>query len=94
LASNVSIIAENHGQDPTIGCYYTQPLQHDMVKIGSGCWIGQNVTILPGVELGDNVIVGANSLVNKSFGSNVIIGGIPARVIKIYDFEKKEWKKV
>jgi maltose O-acetyltransferase len=52
------------------------------VKIGNNCWIGHAVTIVAGVELGDNVVVGANSVVTKSFPSNVVIGGVPAKVIK------------
>lgn len=52
------------------------------VKIGKNCWIGNSVTILPGVELGDNVTVGANSVVTKSFGHNCVIAGTPARMIR------------
>lgn len=52
------------------------------VKIGENCWIGNSVTILPGVQLGDNVTIGANSVVTKSFSSNVVIAGCPAKIIK------------
>lgn len=52
------------------------------VIIGKKCWIGNGAAILAGVTLGDNVVVGANAVVTKSFPSNVIIGGVPARVIK------------
>jgi acetyltransferase-like isoleucine patch superfamily enzyme len=52
------------------------------VKIGKNCWIGTSVTILAGVQLGDNVTVGANSVVTKSFPSNCVIAGVPAKIIK------------
>lgn len=52
------------------------------IKIGKNCWIGQGAVITAGVELGDNVTVGANSVVTKSFPGNVVIGGIPAKIIK------------
>jgi len=52
------------------------------IKIGKNCWLGNGVVITAGVELGDNVVVGANAVVTKSFPSNVIIAGVPAKVIK------------
>ncbi|AOG60972.1 maltose O-acetyltransferase [Spiroplasma helicoides] len=52
------------------------------VVIGNNVWIGGGSIILPGVTIGDNVVVGAGSVVTKSFGSNVVIGGNPAKVIK------------
>jgi maltose O-acetyltransferase len=55
------------------------------VKIGKNCWIGNSVTITAGVELGDNVTIGANSVVTKSFPSNVVIAGCPAKVIKVLE---------
>ena len=75
-AFNVCIQTGNHDlYDRSV--YHTQS-----VKIGKNCWIGNSVTILAGVELGDNVTVGANSVVTKSFPSNVVIGGVPAKIIK------------
>lgn len=52
------------------------------VTIGNNVWIGGGVTILPGVIIGDNVVIGAGSVVTKSFPSNVVIAGNPAKVIK------------
>lgn len=52
------------------------------VKIGNNVWIGASVTILPGVTIGNNSVVGAGSLVNKDVPDNVLVAGNPARVIK------------
>ncbi|MDN6626279.1 MAG: sugar O-acetyltransferase [Pisciglobus halotolerans] len=52
------------------------------ITIGNNVWIGGGAIIIPGIDLGDNVVVGAGSVVTKSFPSNVVIGGNPARVIK------------
>ena len=53
------------------------------VVIGENCWLGMNSVILPGVSLGDNTIVGAGSVVTKSFmDGNCVIGGNPARIIR------------
>lgn len=75
-AFNVCIQTGNHD-------LYDRNVYHTKsVKIGKNCWIGNSVTILAGVELGDNVTIGANSVVTKSFPSNVVIGGVPAKVLK------------
>lgn len=52
------------------------------IRIGRNCWLGNGVVITAGVELGDNVVVGANAVVTQSFPSNVVIAGVPARVIR------------
>ena len=52
------------------------------VTIGDHVWIGGGSVILPGVTLGNNVVVGANATVTKSFGDNVVLAGSPARVIR------------
>jgi acetyltransferase-like isoleucine patch superfamily enzyme len=52
------------------------------IRIGRNCQIGHGALILRGVVLGDNVIVGAGSVVTKSFESGSVIGGNPAKLIK------------
>lgn len=52
------------------------------ITIGNNVWIGDKVTILKGVKIGDNVIVAANSVVSRSVPPNSIVAGIPAKVIK------------
>jgi acetyltransferase-like isoleucine patch superfamily enzyme len=53
------------------------------IKIGESCWIGSGVVILPNITLGDKTMVGANSVVTKSFPEgNVVIAGCPAKIIR------------
>ena len=52
------------------------------IKIGNDVWIGGNVAVLPGVTIGDNVVIGAGSVVNKDIPSNSIAVGNPCKVIK------------
>ena len=59
------------------------------IIIGNDVWIGDNVTILGGVKIGDGAIIGANSFVNKDVEPYVIQAGIPAKKIK-YRFDKDE----
>ncbi len=78
FASGVKVISANHDKED----YSKHVKDGDPIIIGKNCWLGANCVILPGVKLGDNVIVGAGSVVTKSFQSNVILGGVPARIIK------------
>ena len=48
-------------------------------------WIGGNVTILPGVTIGNNVVVAAGAVINKDVPDNTLVGGVPARVIKMIE---------
>ncbi|TGC10653.1 hypothetical protein CUN85_03990 [Methanolobus halotolerans] len=52
------------------------------IRIGKNVWVGTRVTILPGVEIGDGAIIGANSVVIKDVTPNTVVGGVPARYIK------------
>ena len=59
-----------------------RPLVSKPVKIGRNVWIGDGACILPGVTVGDNVIVGANAVVTHSFPKNSVVAGCPAKLIK------------
>lgn len=52
------------------------------IHVGDGVWIGSNVTILPGVDIGNGCIIAAGSVVTKSCASHGLYGGVPARRIK------------
>lgn len=56
--------------------------QASPVRIGNDVWIGGNVTILPGVTIGNNVIVAAGAVVNKDVPDNCVVGGVPAKIIR------------
>ncbi|EII3003567.1 sugar O-acetyltransferase [Vibrio cholerae] len=83
IAPQVGIYTATHPIDPiqrNNGLEFGKP-----IRIGNNCWIGGHATINPGVTLGDNVVVASGAVVTKSFGSNVVIGGNPARVLKVIE---------
>jgi acetyltransferase-like isoleucine patch superfamily enzyme len=55
------------------------------VEVGSNVWIGYGACILRGVRVGDNAIVGTNSVVTKDVPANAVVAGIPARIIRMRD---------
>lgn len=71
-----------------------RPLSAKPVVIGDNVWIGELCSVLPGVTIGENSVIGANSVVTKPIPANCIAAGNPARVIKRFDFETKRWERV
>ena len=61
--------------------------------IEDNVWIGEFVSVLPGVTIGKGTIVGANSVVSRSLPEYVIAVGIPAIPIKKYNFQHSRWEK-
>lgn len=95
IASNVLLSSENHSIDPISDLeYMNQPLIAAPIKIENGCWIGEKVIILPGVEIGQKSIIGAGSVVTKSIPAYSIAVGNPARIIKQYNFKTNQWEKI
>lgn len=80
LGPGVSLVTPDHPLDSVQrynGLEFAKP-----ITIGDNCWIGANATVIGGVTLGDNVVIGAGAVVTKSFGDNVVLAGVPARVTK------------
>ncbi len=80
----VYITDQNHGyENPAEPVHVQWP--HDVpVKIGSGSWIGTGVVILPGTELGRNVVVAAGAVVRGKFPDHCVIAGVPAKMVRRY----------
>lgn len=78
IGHNVVLATLNHGLDKTLRAN----LHPAPIIIGRNVWIGANSTILPGVVIGENAIIAAGAVVTKSVEANVIVGGVPAKMIK------------
>jgi lipopolysaccharide O-acetyltransferase len=99
IASKVFISDVSHGSykgdsfdsDPML-----DPQKRELISspvfIAENVWIGESVSILPGVRIGESSIIGANSVVTKSIPGYSIAVGNPARVIKRYDFNTQHWE--
>lgn len=70
-----------------------QPIKQTAeVFIGDGAWLGENVCVI-GASVGKQAVVGANSVVMKDIPEYCVAVGAPAKIIKRYSFDKKEWLK-
>jgi maltose O-acetyltransferase len=85
IGKNVSIKARTHSlSQPTANENYIQNERIcKNITIGDYVWIGDNVFIKEGVIISDHAIIAANSVVTKNVGRKEIVGGVPARLIKI-----------
>nr|WP_282673947.1 DapH/DapD/GlmU-related protein [Lactococcus cremoris] len=63
------------------------------ITVGNQVWLGANVSLLPGVTIGDNCIIGAGSVVTKDIPANVVAAGNPCQVIRTIRIEDQEWIK-
>lgn len=80
FAKGLNLISANHSVGKSESWDKVEP-----IIIGDDVWIGVNATILPGVKIGNNCIIGAGSIITKSFEEdNLIIAGNPAKIIKRY----------
>ena len=85
ISSFVSILSEDHVFQDATAVPYGQQMKLKPVVLERGVWIGLNVTILPGVNIGEGAIVGAGSVVTRDVDSGVIVAGNPAKPISQRD---------
>lgn len=83
---------ENDSQPESIP--HDRPLFSKPVVIEDNVWLGEFVSVLPGVTIGKGSIIGANSVVSKNIPEYVIAVGSPAKPIKKFNFASNNWKKI
>ncbi len=83
IGPNVTLVTDNHD----LKNHYI--LQCKPIVISDNAWIGANVTVLPGVTIGENAVIAAGAVVTKDVPANAIAAGVPAAVIRKLDEEDK-----
>ena len=107
IGDNVLMASKIYISDCSHGFYNgeemdSSPEQHPIdrsynvseVIIEDNVWLGEFVSVLPGVTIGKGAIIGSNSVVTKDIPANTIAVGSPAKVIKKYNFETKKWERI
>lgn len=79
IGPGVKVVTENHSEEPAL----RHRLVAKPVTIGRNAWIGAGAMILPGVTVGENAIVAAGAVVTKNVPENVVVAGVPAKIIRI-----------
>ncbi len=95
LHSGTTILSHDFASRTFVNLYNDFIPSHGRIIIGDNVWLGQNVSILKGVEIGTNVIIGYGSVVTKSIPSNSVAVGCPAKVIctleEYYEKRKQQY---
>jgi len=88
IADRVMLIDFDHGTVEVERPIRLQGIYKRDVRVGHNVWIGYGACILRGVTVGDNAVIGTNSVVTKDVPANAVVGGVPARVIRMRDEPK------
>lgn len=83
IGHNVVLATLNHDFSPK----KRSTLHPAPIVIGENVWIGSNATVVPGVTIGNGSIIAAGAVVTKNVPENVVVGGVPAKIIKALDTE-------
>lgn len=92
-ADRVYISDNLHGYNNPVVPVINQPIkQLNPVRIGEGSWLGVGVAVI-GANIGKHCVIGSNAVVTKDIPDYSVAVGIPAKVIKRYNFETEKWEK-
>jgi len=94
IAQNVTISGLNHNYQDVNKMIASQGVSTFPIVIEDDVWIGANSVILSGVSIGKHSIIAAGSIVTRSVPPFSVAAGNPAKIIKYYDFDKKEWIRI
>lgn len=96
ISEHVYISDHYHGADPATKIPpIDQPLfSKGKVILGENTFVGYRVSILSGVKIGKNCVIGAHAVVNKDIPDYCMVAGIPAKIIKQYNFESNSWESI
>lgn len=83
VADRVMLIDFDHGMVEVERPIRLQGIYKRDTKVGNNVWIGYGACILRGVTVGDNCVIGTNSVVTKDVPDNAVVGGVPARIIRM-----------
>lgn len=93
LAQHVVISALNHNFQNISLPISKQGFSIKQIVIESGAWIGANAIVTAGVRIGRNAVVAAGSVVTRDVPPFSVVGGNPAKVLKLYNEETQSWEK-
>lgn len=94
FAQNIVLSGLNHNYEDVHLPILKQNVTTAPIVVEDECWVGANVVITAGVTVGKHSVVAAGSVVTKNVPPYSVVVGNPARVIKQFDFEKKQWVRV
>ena len=82
FAPNVSIYSSTHNYNDKTMPIKNQGYNTALTRLKTGCWIGINSVIMPGITIGKNSVIGANSVVTRDVPDYTVFAGVPAKLIK------------
>jgi acetyltransferase-like isoleucine patch superfamily enzyme len=94
IADRAMFIDFDHGMVETERPIRSQGIYKRDVEVGNNVWIGYGACILRGVSVGDNSVIGTNAVVTKDVPANAVVGGIPARIIRMREAPRElRWER-